>query len=75
MPERQTVTVERQVGMDGHSLRYFVRPGRRHGTWIRFEPEEIPQEAAFAGDECRLEIERIPKAPPRGQKWRVVGPA
>jgi hypothetical protein len=63
MPERRTLKIERLPGPGGITYRYLVRPGRRRGQWIWFDPHEVPEfEGAFAHFEC----ERIPG------HWKVL---
>ena len=67
MPERRVVLIERT------DFLVRVRPGRRHGLWIRFDLIDVPE--LRDGQQAYYEIERIRGAPPRGRKWRVIGPA
>lgn len=67
MPERRIVLVERNDNL------VSVRPGRRHGRWIWFDLADAPE--LQSGEKGWYEIERIRGAPPRGRKWRVIGPA
>ncbi len=67
MPERRVVQVERV-----HFL-VCVRPAARRGRWIWFDLADVPE--LRSGEKGWYEIERIRGAPPRGRKWRMIGPA
>ena len=66
-PERRVVVIERS------DFLVCVRPKHRRGTWIWFDTAETPE--LQSGERGWYEIERIRNAPPRGRKWRVIGPA
>ena len=61
----QRVVIQRLTGTPGMRERFYVQPGRRHGRWIWFDPEEVP---AFEGPQAVFEIER------RGGRWIVLKP-
>ena len=67
MPERRVVLVERS------DILVCVRPGHRRGAWIWFDLADTPK--LNSGETGWYEIERIRGAPPRGRKWKVIGPA
>ena len=67
MPERRVVLIGR---MD---MLVCVQQKSRRGQWIWFDLADTPE--LQSGEEGWYEIERIRGAPPRGRKWKVIGPA
>ena len=63
MPETRIQKLER-LNIDGPGKdRWFVRAGRRRGTWIWFDPEQVPFVDA---KEAWFEMERVVGG------WRVL---
>ena len=63
---RQSVEVERQTDMEGRTTQFCIRPGRRHGRWWWFKPDDVPP---FEGKSARLTLVWVSKG-----KWRLERP-